>query len=266
MLAVERRKIIMDLLAQKGQASTLEMCEKLGVSPATVRSDLSRLEQENLIYKTHGGATLPNFGIHTTPSPENGLSRFEIRQSRNSAEKSAISKIALNHILPGQCILLDASSTALFLANRLGGFSRLTVVTSGIRTMLALKDMPNINVILIGGMVARGSASIEGLLGIDLLNKINIDVAFLSAGGFSLKEGLTDFNLYEVELKKEIVRRCKRRIVLLDSTKLEVISTASFCSVDQIDLLLTDEKAPASQLAQYRAQGLVVEVCPYGEK
>lgn len=267
MLAIERQKFILKLLTENGQVTTNELCEKLGVSPATVRADLNKLEKEHRIIKTHGGATLRDDEDYI-PVPAEPLFfpsafSFKTRNEKSNAEKDAISEYALQYIKDNQCILLDASSTALSLANKLDRFNKLTVITNGIYTMLALKEMPNITVIFIGGIVTKNSGSIEGLLGVDLLNHLNVDSSFISANGFTLNEGLTDFNVYEVELKKEIIRHSKNLVALLDATKLENISTASFCPANRIDIMLTDESADKKTIETYQNKGINVKICPY---
>ena len=136
MLSIERQKIIMQLIGANGQVSVKDLSERLKVSPATVRNDLTKLERDCKILKTHGGATV----LETEPdrlvyrqSPS--FYRFETRRTQNNEEKKRIVNTAVNYIKEGQCILLDASSTALELAQLLGRFSRLTVVTNGINSM-----------------------------------------------------------------------------------------------------------------------------------
>lgn len=265
MFAIERHKLILKLLSENELVSTNELCKRLGVSPATVRNDLNKLEKDKLICKTHGGATLltPHENLASAIPMVSNTYSFKTRENKCGEEKQAISEQALEFIQDDQCILLDASSTALALARKLDRFNKLTVITNGIYTMLALKDMPNITIIFIGGIVTKNSGSIEGLLGADLLNHINADVAFISANGFTLNEGLTDFNVYEVELKKAMLKHCKRVVALIDSLKFENISTASFCSATNIDMILTDEKVDKHLLQEYRENGLTIEVCPY---
>jgi DeoR/GlpR family transcriptional regulator of sugar metabolism len=130
---------------------------------------------------------------------------------------------------------------------------RLTVVTSGVLTALELKDNPNITVIMIGGVVTNGSTSIEGTLGLDILNHVNIDIMFTSGNGFSLESGLTDFNLYEVELKKQLVKKANKLVSIVDSSKIGVNSSSAFATIDEIDILITDKPIPiefAEKLAQ----------------
>ncbi|SCH50539.1 Glycerol-3-phosphate regulon repressor [uncultured Clostridium sp.] len=252
MLTLERHNQIMELLYKNTRMTTNELCEQLNVSAATIRNDLNFLEKEQLIKKFHGGATLPD--------QSNNL-EFHKRDKINNIEKENIANEALNLIKNDQCILLDASSTSLSLAKKLHIFDRLTVVTNGIYAMLALKDVPNITVIFIGGIVTKNSGCTEGLLGVDLLSKINADISFVSAHGFTLNEGLTDFNIYEVELKKQMLKRSKKSIALLDFSKFENVSTASFCKSNELDLIITDNKADNKALEKYRNAGINITVC-----
>lgn len=256
MLAIERRKNILAYLREHGNITTNEVCQLLSISPATARKDLNLLEKENLILKTHGGASLPE----TAPVSTVASYPFAVRQQENQAEKEAIAEAAVNLIHDNQCIILDGSSTALTLAKKLSRFNRLVVVTNGIYTVLELKDMPNVTVIFIGGIVTKKSGSVEGLLGKELLEHINADLAFVSARGFSLEEGLTDFNIYEAELKKEMLKHARRCIALLDSSKLETVSTARFCNPDAIDTLISDSRIGAETLKKYTSANLNVSI------
>lgn len=236
MFAAERRKLIMEMLNDRQRVTIKELSEEIKVSEATLRTDLTKMEEEGLLMRTHGGAMLLEEEIENETS-------FTKRASKNKGEKSAIAKEAMEYISKGQCILLDASSTALELA-RLLKETRipLIVVTSGINTALELNEHPDITVILLGGIVKRGSNSLEGSLGVGILSQINVDIMFTSANGFSIESGLTDFSVYEVELKKAMVNASKKVVALLDHTKINKNSIASFAALSQIDLIITDEE------------------------
>lgn len=253
MLLLDRHNQILELLAKNNRMTTNELSSFLKVSTATIRSDLNYLEKEGLIKKFHGGAIIIN------NSSENVT--FGHREQLNIDEKKQITSEALKLIKNNQCILLDASSTALELAKKLHTFDRLTVVTNGIYTMLTLKEVPNITVIFIGGIITKNSGSVEGLLGWDLLKKINADLAFVSAHGFTLETGLTDFNIYESELKKQMLQRAKKTVALLDYSKLENTSIASFSQANDIDLIITDKSADTSVIEKYVKAGINVKVC-----
>ena len=184
-----------------------------------------------------------------------------MREMQHAEEKGAIAEAALEYIKDNQCILLDASSTALTLAKKLTRFSKLLVVTNGVYTMLALKDTPNIDTIIIGGIVRKNSGFIEGTIGADILRHFHVDIAFVSANGFSEKEGLTDFNIYEVELKRRMLENCNHIIAMIDSSKFARVSSSSFLATEKIDVLLTDDKIASELLERYKSEGINVQVC-----
>ena len=133
------------------------------------------------------------------------------------------------------CIYLDASSTCYTLGMKLSGFTKLTVITNGINLAMALKDIPGITVILTGGIVTSVSSSIE-----DLLKKIHTDIAFVSARGFSVENGLTDFSIYEADLKRRCVKSSAKTIALIDHTKFNTTSISSYASLDDLNMVITD--------------------------
>ncbi|MFC7394028.1 DeoR/GlpR family DNA-binding transcription regulator [Scopulibacillus cellulosilyticus] len=234
MFMAERRNKIMELLNQEQRITVKDLSKKMGVSEATLRSDLNKMEKEGLLTRTFGGAVLNDY-------VENGTS-FSVREKKNKAEKVKIAHQAIELIKNNQCILLDASSTVLELARLLKNKPiRLTVVTNGINTALELNENAEITVILLGGIVKQGSSSLEGTLGVDLLNKINVDQMFTSGNGFTFETGLTDFNYYEVELKREMIKKTKKVNALIDHTKIGNTSIASFANANEIDTFITDQ-------------------------
>ncbi|SFA41351.1 MULTISPECIES: DeoR/GlpR family DNA-binding transcription regulator [Parageobacillus] len=233
MFVTERRNKILEYLSIKKRATVKELSEKLSVSEATLRSDLNDMEKEGLLVRTHGGAVL-----HDYIKPE---LNFSTREKQNHSEKVIIGQLAEKLIEGDQCILLDASSTVLELAKILKHKPmRLTVLTNGIYTALELRDNPEITVIMLGGIVRMGSSSIEGTLGANILNNINVDIMFTSAHGFTFENGLMDFNIYEVELKKAMVESSNRVVALLDHSKFGKNSIATFCDIEKIDTIITD--------------------------
>ncbi|ASK63929.1 transcriptional regulator [Virgibacillus phasianinus] len=234
MFVNERRNKIMQLLYDKKRVTVKELSSHIGVSEATLRTDLNQMEADGFLTRTHGGAMLKE--------ETNNDTSFTTREKKNKEEKTIIAERAFELIEEKQCILLDASSTALELARYLKSQSmRLTVVTTGLLTALELKENPNLTVIMIGGVVTNRSSSIEGTLGLDILDHVNIEMMFTSGNGFSIDKGLTDFNLYEVELKKQLVKRSNKLIAMVDSSKIGTTSSAVFATPDEIELLVTNK-------------------------
>lgn len=235
MFAEERRNVILNKLQKEKRLTVKELASSLDVSEATLRMDFNYMENKGLLTRTHGGAVL-NENI----PPKNN---FTERAMKNIDSKISIADKAINLIQYKNSILLDASTTALELARKLKQTDlKITVVTSGLTTAIELKENPNINVIVLGGLARMGSMALEGTIGSNILNSINIDIMFSSASGFTIEEGLTDFNVYEVELKKQMVAKSDRLVALIDNTKLGTSSIATFAPVEQIDTLITDVK------------------------
>lgn len=254
MFAHERRQLILNILNSHKRITVKALSEQTNVSEATLRADLNSMEKEGLLIRTHGGATLVEKAADNDHS-------FTQREKKNREEKVRIGVQAAELVRDGQCILLDASTTALELAQVLKHRQiRLTVVTSGIRAALELKENPGINVILLGGMLRPASYSIEGTLGVSILEHIHVDTMFASANGFTVTAGLTDFNVYEVELKKAMVAKASRLVALLDNTKIGGSSIASFAATDNIDVLITDGGTSQALLDIIREQGIEVIV------
>ncbi|MBP3040909.1 DeoR/GlpR transcriptional regulator [Bacillaceae bacterium Marseille-Q3522] len=255
MYADQRRNKILEIIKEKETVSVNELTELLNFSAATVRSDLNQMEKQGLLIRTHGGAMLKEQGIDVVDK------KYEHRQRKFREEKSRIGSAAFQYIQEGQCILLDASSTCFELARYIADSNmKLTVVTSGIATAEMLKECPNLTVIIIGGIVRSASNSVEGLLGYELLRKINIDILFTSAYAFNLKDGLTDFSLYEVELKREMAAATNKIIALLDHSKINKTSIATFAQTDEIDTLITDVDVSSEIREYFTFRGKTIEI------
>ncbi|NRF93632.1 DeoR/GlpR transcriptional regulator [Paenibacillus frigoriresistens] len=239
--------MIMNILHKQQRTTIKELNNHLNVSEATLRTDLTQMEKDGLIIRTHGGAMIKE--------KTNDQQHFPIYETVNQLEKMKICQRASQLISNGQCILLDASNIALELARILVQEKyRLTVITNGIQAAMEMKENPNITVILIGGVLRVGSSTLEGRFGIDLLKRIHVDVMFTSASGFTIENGLTDSNVYEIELKKEMVKAASQVVALLDHNKMRKISIASYALTEQIDVLITDDETPRSLLDEIAAK------------
>ncbi len=255
MLQLERQKHILKYLEANRKATTNELSEMLGVSATTIRTDLNQMDKEKLLTKTHGGAV---YRDHSADQKEltGRAYYFDERVLENQKEKEMIAATAVTFVKDHMCIFLDASSTAYTLGMKLTGFTELTVITNGINLALALKDVPGITVILTGGIVTSASSSIEGLLGEDLLKKIHTDIAFVSARGFSVENGLTDFSIYEADLKRMCIKASAKTIALIDHTKFDTSSISSYASIDDLHLVITDAGLSSMTKEIYEKAGI----------
>ncbi|MDT2759915.1 DeoR/GlpR family DNA-binding transcription regulator [Enterococcus xiangfangensis] len=248
MYITQRKEIILNLIEKKGSISVDELATKFKVSAATIRSDLNELDSRKLVTRTHGGAIRRNKKIENYSEEQ----LYDTRKSKNLPEKRVIAYKALAFIHEGDCIILDASSTCYELAKLLLQEEiKLTVLTSGLRTANLLKESRYFNVIIIGGLVKHGSNAVESTLGLDLIHKFNIDTFFASSYAVSITDGLSDFSLYESELKKELIHYAEKTLMLIDHSKFEKKSIIKFAEIEDVNLIITDDDLTPSILKEY---------------
>ncbi|GMA65809.1 DeoR/GlpR family DNA-binding transcription regulator (plasmid) [Alicyclobacillus fastidiosus] len=250
----QRLQQIVTIVEDEDTVSVEYLQDKLGVSGSTVRGDLRLLAKEGRIRREHGRVT--RVGDHAA-SPS-GLPSFEKRLKIRQAEKEAIAKLAESFIAENDSIILDASSTCYHLAKRLYTSTKaLTVVTNGIQSAQLLNQNPRLQVILIGGTLGVQNNT-EGILGIELFKHLNIKKCFLSGYGISVEQGVTDFSLLEIEMKKKFVEVAQRAYILTDSTKFGVVSVGKFCDAEQAEAIITDNELSEETASEYLAHGVQI--------
>ena len=159
MLAAERRGLILEKLHEEKSVVVSELSREFEVSEETIRRDLEKLSEEGQVVKSYGGAVINENTSIDMP--------FNVRKKKNIAGKQAIADIIKGLIDDGDHIILDPSTTAVFIAKALKEKKHLTVITNSIEVMIELSDVSDWNIISSGGSMrgvscARGSQSCGG--------------------------------------------------------------------------------------------------------
>lgn len=241
--APERQERIARLVEEHGRARVADLATRFGVSSVTIRKDLVALETAQRLLRAHGGAIAID---HRRPE----LS-FDIRERLQAEEKTRIGMAGAALVQDGESIVMDASTTALAVARHLkarGGWSQLTVITNGLRVAAELAGHPGLVVLMLGGRVRWEALSVVGQLGDGLFDRINVQKAFLGAAGFTLESGLADATDEEAQIKRSMVGAAREVIAIVDSTKWQRAAFATFCPTDDIDVVLTDSRAPEAMV------------------
>lgn len=251
--AEQRRGEIAESVRTDGQITVLEMSEKYGVSPATIRADLTVLEEKGLLRRTHGGAIRAESraGLEQTSAE---------KEAQHVREKQAIAKCAAALIEPGDVIALDTGTTTRELANVLLGMSGITVVTNDIRIATVLSANEHITLILLGGSVRPGFQCTLGALTEDHLGQIYTDKAFIAANGMSTARGLSTPHIETGKIKHRLITNTGKVIAMVDSSKIGNEALCRFASMNEIHTLITDPAAPQSFLAEAERAGVEVIV------
>jgi DeoR family transcriptional regulator, aga operon transcriptional repressor len=228
-----RRGLIIKMLDDLGQVNVKELSLHFHVSEVTIRNDLAHLEQKNLLIRARGGAI-------KTDKASLDL-RFLEKKSKNVREKEAIGRKAARFISDGDTIVVDSGTTTREIVNHLSRFSRLTVITNALNIASTLADMDNITAIMPGGIMRHNILSLVGAIAIDNFKKFFGDKLFLAADGIDVNLGLSSPDLEEAALKRTMIRMARKVIVVADSSKFGRRNLAVICSINQIDVLITDK-------------------------
>ena len=249
----ERQSKILESLETKKYISVNELSEKLKVSVVTIRKDLTLLEQEGYLHRTHGGASKQMRYVFDQTVTE--------KETQNVEEKTRIITKALDFIKENEFIILTSGTTVNLLAQKLYGFRNLTVLTPSLRVALEVCKNPNVNTIHLGGEVRKNSTSTIGVLAEETLSNFSCTTLFLGIEGIDLDYGLSSTNVGEAHLNKKMMERVDKTIVLADSSKIHKRGFGFICYVEKIDMLITDSNVDPEFVEELEKRGVEVVIC-----
>ncbi len=234
MLALERRNLILEKLQEEKRVVVSELSHLFGVSEETIRRDLEKLEQDGYATKSYGGAVLnENVGFDMP---------LHIRSRKNVAAKQKIGAIAASLVRDGDHIMLDASSTDLFIAKALKSRQRLTIVTNSIEIILELSEMQGWTVISTGGTLKEGYLALLGPEAEASTESYYADKTFISCKGIDLEAGAMDSVQAFTAIKRKEIRHAKEKYLVADHTKFGKTAFCKICDLRDFDAIITDEK------------------------
>ncbi|WP_026883687.1 DeoR/GlpR family DNA-binding transcription regulator [Clostridium akagii] len=251
MLAQERQETIIEIINKERAVKVSNLLKIFNVSIETVRRDLEILEKEGRLKRVYGGAVLEKIdGSELTGTD---------RKTKCIDEKRELAGFATRYVREGQSIALDISTTNLEFARVFKKtVKRLTVLTNSLEIAAELSDMDKYTIILIGGVMRNDELCIVGDLAEEFISKFHIDTAFMSMSGISLNCGLTDYGMGEVQVKKKMMEVAKQTIILADSSKFDVVSLLNVCSLDKVDMIITDSKLNSCIIEKYITSVVII--------
>lgn len=260
-MAMERRMRIVETLNGRGSITISEITELLGASLATVRRDLTWLDQRGMLTRTRGGAIakaqMQQFlGTHEPTQ--------HLRQQEQIAEKQAIGCLAASMINDGETLIIDTGSSTLALIPFLAAKKDLLVITTSLSIVNAIVQLNHscIRVLLTGGTLRSQSLSMVGALAEHVLSQYFVDKTFLGVRGVSIEHGFTDPSIDDLAAKRLMVKAARDVIVLADHTKFGRIYTSRIASIDAAHTIVSDAGAPEQSVHDLAAQGPRVLLAP----
>lgn len=232
MYAIERQSEILNMLGARKSLSVPEAAAHFRVTGETIRRDFKALERQGLLVRTHGGAWLPEDSVTETP--------LRIREGINIRGKDLMGAAAARLVHPGETVMLDASTSALYVAMHLKGKKGLTVITNAERIVAELADCPDITIVCTGGVLRRQSRSYVGRAAESVVGSYYADHLFFSCKGFDPALGMTDSIEEESALRRVMLTRARLRVFLCDHTKFGRVGFTTTAALSDIHKLITD--------------------------
>ena len=239
MVLKERRRVTIEGLAKDLEVSTM-----------TIRRDLRRLADEDIVTLVHGGAVYNEGGAY--------LHALTVREKTMRREKSAIAEYCAQQIPEGSAVYLDNGSTTVEIADALRGKQNIAVLSHSLPVLNILSHAKNIQLISVSGIYEPRAKGFFGDLALRMLRQFRIDIAFLGVTAVDADDGVMSAVFYEQALKKVLVERAKKKILAIDHTKIGGSSFLKVCDLHEIDGIVTDKFADATFIAKAKRMGIEV--------
>jgi DeoR family transcriptional regulator of aga operon len=250
--AAERHQFILSKLQKEGKVNVLDLCAALNVSSVTIRKDLKLLEDKNLLFRTHGGGTSSN--PYTIDRPVNEKEKIR------SEEKMDIGAAAARLIEPDDCIIIASGTTVLSLARNIKPEGHLTVITAALNVATELNHHPQVEVLVLGGILRKSSSSATGLYAERVLDDFSCSKLFLGVDGIDLDFGLTTTHVQEAQLNRKMIAASQKTIVLADSSKFGKRGFGRICGLEDVEQIITDSGISDHLVEKLKGMGIEITI------
>jgi DeoR family fructose operon transcriptional repressor len=244
----DRQQRVLELVREKGELSPPQIQAVLDVSMETVRRDLRALESQGLIRRSYGrvapvesGAFETSLAMRTRISPE---------------EKGRIATALIPELGEAQIIYLDEGYTEELIAQRLPDNRRLAIVTPALPVASMLAARPNIQVMILGGRVRGNTLGVVDAWAVEMLKRLNFDLAIIGANGVTIEHGMTTPDPAVAAVKSAAMERSARRIFVGAHHKFGNRTFVTFAHPTDFELIITGQELGAYWTNQSTATGV----------
>jgi DeoR family transcriptional regulator of aga operon len=250
-----RLNALLDLMAREGHVDVEQLAEKLEVSPSTIRRDLNHLTEQQMVTRTRGGAVASSVSYDLP---------LRYKTAKRHSQKARIGAAAARLIRAGDIVGLNGGTTTTEVARCIAtrepaaASDQITIVTNAINIAGELTVRRHLKLVLTGGVVKPRSFELIGPYATETLQQLDLDVAVIGVDALDPQSGAKALDPDEAQVNKVMVGRSRRVILVADSSKLQARAFARICDWPQVNVLITDTEATASDLAAIRNHGVEV--------
>jgi DeoR family transcriptional regulator of aga operon len=250
LLKIERQANIRKMVEEHGRVTVPELSAHFEVSGATIRRDLEELDGKGWVRRTHGGAVRAERASKEPPMMQ--------RISENQTEKQRIGEATAKIIEEGQTIFLGSGTTVLEVARNLPEEIQLTVISNSLPVVNHLSKYPNVELIVIGGMLRHSELSMVGHIAEQAVREFRADKVILGMHGIDSHHGFTNDYLPETMTDRAILGIAPQVIVVADHTKFGRVSSVLVAATTVAHLIITDEDAPKDCIDELVEMGIEI--------
>lgn len=252
LLTEERRRRILSMTEKDGRVIVQDLVRTCRVSAVTARADLDALAAAGLVVRSWGGAIRKEDPAYDYP--------ISVKGTLHHAEKTRIGKAAAQLIHPHQTIILDSGSTTAEIAQQIRRrrVYPLAVVTNALNITLELHRIPQMTLIMLGGILRQTSDSMVGPQAERVLRELNADHLFLGVDALDPETGMSTPDILEAQLNALMIDVSREVTIVADSSKLGRRSLSVIGPVERAQRLITDTAADPAMVAAIRARGVEV--------
>lgn len=231
MLPLERRQDILRIIGIEKVVRVNELATRYGVAEETIRRDLERLDKDNLVKKTYGGAVLIE--------ADSEEPTYKERERVNIEGKRDIAHCAMGFIKEGDTLMVDSSTTAIEVMKQLKN-KNVTVITNSVNVALELSEYEEMRIISTGGILDPKSMSYQGPAAKKSLENYYADKAIISCKSLDKERGIMESKELEAEIKQVMMLNAKEVILVVDKTKFDRSSMIKIGDFSEINILITN--------------------------
>ncbi len=228
-----RQQEILDYINGNGSATIRDFLGIYDVSEATIRRDFDELSKLGLIDRIHGGA----MRVNSTALVHFHTEKMTLRLN----EKKQIAAYAASLVKNGESLFLDSGTTATFIAMELTNHKDLIIITNNLDIVRSVQFDPTVSLIVTGGVRNDQYSALVGNIAENLISSFHVDKAFMGCDAIDVESGVYNANFPAVGVKQCIVNCGKKTILVADSSKFYVKALAKVCSLQAIDMIITDK-------------------------
>ncbi|WP_053365738.1 DeoR/GlpR family DNA-binding transcription regulator [Bacillus sp. FJAT-27245] len=251
MFSDERRQLILKMLNENGRVLAKDLASKFEMSIDSIRRDLSIMEEQGLLKRTHGGA-IPIKNVRNMPQPRS------IRYGEGSVYQNAIAKLAVTFIKENQTVFIGGAAIHYVMLKYLPKDFAYTVVTNSVEVAYYLRDLENVQLYLIGGFV-KSSGNITDHLANEFVRQFTFDLCFATAGALSSK-GLSTATPEVSIFHKTVFDNSRMIIALIEHIKFGVDMFSRMYPLDKLNKIITDEETTEENINLIKSQGTEILV------